>query len=671
MSSFAPASKGKRLEGPDNVTQRWRRLLLGSLLALGGLAALLLAAPLLLNTERYRGMLAERASRLLNREVTAKSVRVHLLPRPGATVQGLIVADRAPWSGSFIEAERFDASLKLLPLLRGELQIRNIRIDRPRIRLARGSDGWNLEDLVRPAARPTSAESRRPEGTKPARGQPPLPVLLAGALTIRDGTLLFESPTERHGPARREIQGLDVDVTAPVPATPLRFHVRGRLSGERPASFDLTGSVRWEEADHLPFEATLKVHGFDAAQLASYVGLSGASASAVSGTIDLEGKVKGEWPRIDVQADLDLQQVGVALGKEGGKAPGQKAWLRTKGRWDGNTFDMPQASLHWKGQTVTGRLTFANVKAPRIRFEVNAPELALEPLVALVAGIGPGTSPSITPRTPHPTEGATRTDRFAGVQVQGRLQAGALYLGGLVLNPAEGELHYAGGLLTIRRLKGGFYGGTLSGEVVHDGRGQLPHTSITAHLEGVQTEPLLKALHEDRWTLRGNMTLDSRLQLSGQPGPDVLTRASGQSEVIVTGGRVTGYPPLERLSQTLDPILKGAGPSSTLNEFDRLSAHWTLDGGMLRTRDLTLQREGAKLLAAGSMNLRDQSLDFDVTARVAKATLEAKVSGTPSNPVVTPQLGRIEQRIKTEVGKIMKGERGEALGKVLRQLLPR
>jgi hypothetical protein len=71
------------------------------------------------------------------------------------------------------------------------------------------------------------------------------------------------------------------------------------------------------------------------------------------------------------------------------------------------------------------------------------------------------------------------------------------------------------------------------------------------------------------------------------------------------------------------------------------------------------------------MNLQDQRLDFDVTARVARATMEAKVSGTPTDPVVTPQVGRIEQRIKTEVGRILKGEKGEALGKVLRELLPR
>jgi uncharacterized protein involved in outer membrane biogenesis len=291
--------------------------------------------------------------------------------------------------------------------------------------------------------------------------------------------------------------------------------------------------------------------------------------------------------------------------------------------------------------------------------------------MAMGAVLGSGTNGSSALRAPHFSEDATRPQRSAGLQVEGRVRSGALHWSGLALTPAEGEIRYTGGLLTIRRLHGGFYGGSLSGDAALDLRGRLPHTSVTARLEGVQTEPLLKALHEERWTLRGIMTLDSKLELSGQPGPGALTRASGQSELIVTEGRLTGYPPLERLSQTFSPILKGVGISSTLNEFDRLSAHWTLDNGVLRTKDLLLQREGVRLLAAGSMTLQDQSLDFDVTARVTKGTLEAKVSGTPANPVVTPQLARIEQRVKTEVGKIMKGERGEALGKVLKELFPR
>ena len=112
-------------------------------------------------------------------------------------------------------------------------------------------------------------------------------------------------------------------------------------------------------------------------------------------------------------------------------------------------------------------------------------------------------------------------------------------------------------------------------------------------------------------------------------------------------------------------------PSLNLNEFDRLSAHWTLDSGILRTRDLTLLRDGAKFYAVGSANLLNQTLDFDVTAKLAKTTLEAKVQGPSSDPVVTPQMGRIEGRIKTDVGKLLGKDRDKELGKMLKQLFNR
>jgi uncharacterized protein involved in outer membrane biogenesis len=61
-------------------------------------------------------------------------------------------------------------SLRLLPLLKGELQVSKIRLDRPRIRLVQGPNGWNVEDLIRPAPRPATGERRRAEGTRSVRG---------------------------------------------------------------------------------------------------------------------------------------------------------------------------------------------------------------------------------------------------------------------------------------------------------------------------------------------------------------------------------------------------------------------------------------------------------------------------------------------------------------------
>jgi hypothetical protein len=80
-----------------------------------------------------------------------------------------------------------------------------------------------------------------------------------------------------------------------------------------------------------------------------------------------------------------------------------------------------------------------------------------------------------------------------------------------------------------------------------------------------------------------------------------------------------------------------------------------------------LLRDGAKFYAAGSINLLNQVLDIDVTARLAKITIEARVQGTSSDPTITPQMGRIEGRIKTEVSKLLGADREKELGKMLRQ----
>lgn len=668
------------------MTRRGQRRLIGLLLVLGGIVAVLIAGPLLLDQERYRGILISRVSQLLNRNVTAASLRVHLLPSPEVTIRDVVIADRAPWSEPFIDAEQLHVSLKLLPLLKGDIQVGNIRIDRPRIRLARGPDGWNLDDLIRPTARGAAAEPHRAEGTKAARGQPALPVLLAGTLAIRHGALVVDNPLHPYGPVTLEFQDINLDIPASLSPHPLRFQADGQLPGETNGSFELTGSVQRAEGDHIPIEVELRVRGLEATRLASAMGLSGGAAAAFTGTLDVEGKAVGEWPRLDLEADVNLQRLGVTFAKETGKAPGDKARLRAKGRWEGGQLDLSDMNLLWKGQTIAGRLHLATQQSPRLQFWLNTPDLSLEPIMAFVAAAdSSGTNQVSAPRTPTiPStplpQGATEADLprttplsgNGGLQVEGHLRSGVLRWGKLILTTAESDLHYCCRLLTIRRLHGGFFGGTLSGDAALDWRGPTSRTTVTTHLEGVQTEPLLGAIQEPRWTLRGMMTLDSKIELSGQLGPGALAKVSGQTDIAVTNGRVTGYAPLEQLSKTADPVLKGLGIATpTLNEFDRLSAHWTLDGGILRTRDLTLLRDGAKLYAAGSFNLLNQTMDFDVKAKIAKATLEAKLQGTSSDPVVTPQAGSIEGRIKTEVGKLLGKDGKKEIGKMLQQLFSR
>jgi hypothetical protein len=63
----------------------------------------------------------------------------------------------------------------------------------------------------------------------------------------------------------------------------------------------------------------------------------------------------------------------------------------------------------------------------------------------------------------------------------------------------------------------------------------------------------------------------------------------------------------------------------------------------------------------GSLGLLDSSLDFDVVAKLGRSTLEAKVTGTTSQPIVVPKLARLQRKIETELDKALPGEQGKSL----------
>ncbi|MBI3084962.1 MAG: hypothetical protein HYY88_04430, partial [candidate division NC10 bacterium] len=136
-------------------------------------------------------------------------------------------------------------------------------------------------------------------------------------------------------------------------------------------------------------------------------------------------------------------------------------------------------------------------------------------------------------------------------------------------------------------------------------------------------------------------------------------------------GRLIGYKPLDRLSEVIAPILASQGTRVRLNEFEQVSGRYTLDKGVLRTRDLTLTKAEGSVTAAGSLGLLDSSLNFDVVAKLGRTIIEAKVTGTTSQPIVVPKLGRLQRKIETELDKVLPGEQGKGLKDLFKGLFGR
>ncbi len=151
-----------------------------------GLALALAAAYYLrsLDQPEARQALLERAGAALGAPITARSSELSLLS--GLRLQGVSVGNPPPFKGELLTADAFVLRYRLLPLLRGRLEVQRLALERPSLRvLSGGAGGSNVERLL---ARPPAAG--RPQ---PRSGALKVALILS-QLTVKDGALQAADP---------------------------------------------------------------------------------------------------------------------------------------------------------------------------------------------------------------------------------------------------------------------------------------------------------------------------------------------------------------------------------------------------------------------------------------------------------------------------------------------
>ncbi len=121
-------------------------------------AALLFAtaivAPPLINLNRVHRRIADSISQAIRRPVRMSSIKLRLLPRPGFEIADFVVEDDPAFGAEpILRSSQVIASVRLLPLWRGRLEIARIAFDEPSVNLVRNREGrWNFNSLLSQAA---------------------------------------------------------------------------------------------------------------------------------------------------------------------------------------------------------------------------------------------------------------------------------------------------------------------------------------------------------------------------------------------------------------------------------------------------------------------------------------------------------------------------------------
>ena len=156
-------------------TKRRLAILLALLLVIG----LCLVRP---GANRLRARIVSSISLAVGRPVEVASVNLRLLPQPGFDLEGFVMRDDPAFGAEpVIRAQEVTAVLRVIPLLRGRIEIARLNLAEPSLNLVRNEAGhWNLEGLLQRAAETPVA----PTGKAKSEARPGFPYIEASDARI-------------------------------------------------------------------------------------------------------------------------------------------------------------------------------------------------------------------------------------------------------------------------------------------------------------------------------------------------------------------------------------------------------------------------------------------------------------------------------------------------------
>lgn len=569
------------------------------------------AVVLLFDWNDARGFVARRASAALNREVAIDGdLRVHLGNPIRIHLEGLRVAN-AEWAQdrTMAEIQALDATLRLWPLLRGDWELPELKIQGPKLILEKNDKGeanWNFG--------PPNAEKEvaKEAATPDDRGD--IPVI--ERLLIADGRLRYRDPTS----------DIDIDnsintATGGNDSDNVQLNGKGNFAGKPFTLAVEGGSLLYLRDDPKPYPLKIdaavgKTKGHIEGSVGEPVKMEGVDLS-----VALSGDDMAEiFPIVGIPTPKTRPySISGHLGREG------KVWT-----FRGMNGKVGESDLSGDVLVDTGG------DRPMVKADLTSNRLAALDLAGFIGASPRGADDyptrgngRIIPATPIPVEKLRNTDM--DVHLRGkRVEAPFAPLEGLDMKVrlVNGDLH-------VDPLTLGIGGGKIAGTVQVDGRGKVP--AMRTNLD-IRAMKLSSFFSETSFAGQVGGTVAGRIQLAGtgKTVADLLATSDGKIGVAVDGGRVTSLAVKglkTNILETLGVVISGSKPMP----FNCLVGNMSVQNGIAQVEALVLDTPETLVTGKGRISLRNEAMDLRIVGdskspQVFATHVPVLVGGTLGDP---------------------------------------
>jgi AsmA protein len=595
-----------------------------------------------------------------------------LFPWLGLELHDAAVATLAKPAEPFADLQMLGLSVRVLPLLRREVQMSDVRVEGLNLRLSRDKDGHgNWEDIGKvPATSNTAgtppATTSEPEPQTTAQAEKPAqPVRLdIDSLTVNNARVEYSDEKTGRQFSAESIQlstgpvhdstNIPVKLTAFLgtnqPVLRVRTELNGELRFERALQrykfedMKLSGEVAGDplQGKTMTFAAQGQLLLDKAANVAEWTGIK-ISANQLRALGELKVNDLDKTPQVSGGlsiAQFDLAKFVDSIGQKlPAMAEGSLSKVELVSRLAGTPTSVVLDDINLKvdDSTFSGRIAVEDFAKQSLRATLKADtfnvDRYLPPKSAEASSVKQVRQAEVasteadamagagsTPLPPAPTKEAWSNERLLPVErlskldVDADLTFGQLTLEKLPIHNAVLKANGQGGLLTLANLRGDLYEGNFEAKGTLDVRQQTPVLNLQTQISRVPAEKILESQGKNP-PVKGLVTFNSNVTGSGNSQKALIETLNGNASFVINDGVLLNANLEQQLCKgiaTLNRKSLNGEPRGKDTPFQELKGNLNLRNGVASNPDLKVRIPGMTVNGNGDIDLRVLGMDYRV-----------------------------------------------------------
>ena len=652
----------------------------GKILGLGLLGLLLIIVALgfalthLFDPNDYKDEIRQLARDKAHVELTLNGdIGWSLFPWLGLELHEASIATLNKPTEPFADLQMLGLSVRVLPLLRREVQMSDVRVEGLNLTLARDEQGHgNWEDIGKPlpakdgAAANTPAPAEQPGA--PAESSSERTVKLdIDSLTVNNARVQYTDAKTGKSYSAESIQlstgpvhegaNIPLKASAFLSASQPNLKARTELAGElrfdrklKRYNFEdmrLTGETSGEPlaGKTMTFAAQGQVLVDMAANVASWNGLK-ISANQLRALGELNLRDLDKAPQLSgglsiAQFDLRtfLDGIGHPLPATNDPAAFNKLELVSRLQGTPNSLALEDLAVKLDDSTFSGRVAVEDFAKQALRVKLKGDKFDADRYMpakseeakgataarqnevkqqeaSAVAGAGSSPLPNAPTQVAWSNDKLLPVDRLRALDLQADLAFGSLTLDKLPISDAQLQATGQGGLVTLQTLRGGLYNGSFEAKGTVDVRPAVPQIGLNTKINRVPVEHFIKADDKEQAPpVKGLLTLTSDLTATGNSQKALVDTLNGSANFTINDGVLVNANLEQQLCQaiaTLNRKSLSGEPRGKDTPFEELRGSLVMRNGVASNPDLKARIPGLTVNGHGDLDLRVLGMDYNV-----------------------------------------------------------